>query len=38
MAWDEMAQSLEDTEQLANVNAAAKTRLKEAAFLLAAGH
>jgi len=30
MAWDEMAQSLEDTARLAIVNAAAKAERKEA--------
>jgi hypothetical protein len=38
MAWDAMAQLVEDTEQLAGVNAAAKALLKEASFLLANGH
>jgi hypothetical protein len=38
MAWDEMAQALEDTAQLAIVNAAAKAESKAAAELLPAGH
>ena len=38
MAWDEMAQALEDTAQLATVNAAAKAEKKAAAALLPAGH
>jgi DNA-binding helix-hairpin-helix protein with protein kinase domain len=38
MAWDEMAQALEDTVELAKVNAVAKAKAKAEAELLHARH